>query len=149
LIRRIPLAHYKLGGSQICSISVSCALVIQKQVKRGEARRGECRLKRGWRESRFGGERMVSVRSDVGIISRERLPLLDLMMCDFEGREPEMAIDAELHGAKIKIKVSSIYLDRQAMRGGKRVRRKKNKKTTVRLKTDSKVGWWMTKANIN
>ena len=45
---------------------------------------------------------MVSVRSDVGVgIIRERLPLLDLM-CDFEGREPEMAIDAQLHGAKNK-----------------------------------------------
>lgn len=108
LIRRIPLPHYKLGGSQICSISVSCALVIQKQVKRGEARRVSSEAGREGKS--FCGERMVSVRSDVGVgIIRERLPLLDLMMCDFEGREPEMAIDAELHGAKIKIKVSSSY----------------------------------------
>jgi hypothetical protein len=89
MIRRIPLPHYnKLGGSQICSISVSYALVIRSK----SSDLGECRLKRGRMESRFA-EKMIRFdrMSDAGIISRERLPLLDVR---FRSREPEMVIDA-------------------------------------------------------
>jgi len=77
-IRRIRLPLYRLG-SQICSMSVSCAL---SEESPGEARQGEasCALKPGSDGSRFAHRIRGSFVSIAVVgISRERLPLLDVM----------------------------------------------------------------------